>query len=334
MKIVPKDRKKVLKIALAVSLGLAVLFGAYAGIAYMKEPTTTKVTYKTLYVEKGELVHSGFFTNETVYKNSTSLEYYPTKITSLIVGNYTYSTMPREDGHYTALLHINYYVTSNKKKVYIANTTKSLENADFTGTFSIPMILNITEMDSTLQEIREGTGLYRAESEVYMVVNVNIENRDTFTHKITLVRDTSGMLRLADSKKEYKKVERYTNTTVNYLNFAGKDVSVSTGRTAFPTLAMLFLIPPLGFAYTKKGRKKKDELKGLSKFIVNGIPSEIGTADPIELNSVKDLERVFDLVDKPIVHYVEDHQDIYVITDGEMIYRYRRLRPKEDKRRD
>jgi hypothetical protein len=140
------------------------------------------------------------------------------------------------------------------------------------------------------------------------------------------------MLKITEATKEYKKVERETNTTVNTVRLIGKDVPVSTGRTIFPALALLFMMPPLGFAYTHREKKPKDELKALRKFIVEGVPSDVGTMDPVELDSADDLEKVFDLVDKPIVHYVEEDKDVYAITDGELIYEYRKPLPSERKK--
>jgi len=332
MKELSVDKVKAIKITLAVFIGMSVLFGAYSAVAYSTDPTTTKVTYKTLYLERGELSHVGFFSNETVYKNGTSLGYYPEKITRLIKGNYNYSITPETEGNYRAVLRVDYYVVSNKKKIYIMNTTEATRNGEFKGSFSIPVTFNVSKMEENLKKVREGTGLFRANANTYLLVEVQMAGRAPFTHKIELARDTSGMLKLTEPTKSYKKVERYTNTTVNSLNFAGKDVLVSTGRTAFPILALLFMMPALGFAYTHRERKPKDELKGLRKFIVEGVPTEVEGMDPVELNSVEDLEKVFDLVDKPIVHYTRDGHDVYAVVDGELIYEYRKPLPSKGKK--
>ncbi|NJE05793.1 hypothetical protein E3E36_06470 [Thermococcus sp. M36] len=323
------DKDKVIRITLAVFIGLAVLFGVYSGMAYTTDPTTTKVTYRTLYAEKGELSHVGFFSNETVYKNGTSLEYYPAGVTRLIKGNYDYSSTLEAESNYRATLRTDYYVVSNKNKIYIKNTTRIIRSGNFVGSFSVPITFNITELDENLKRIQEGTGLFRANVDTYLLVEVQVPGREPFIQKITLIKDISGMLKLSETTKEYKKVERYTNTTVNTIDFIGKNVSVSTARTLFPIMALLFVIPPLGFAYTHREKKPKDELKGLRKFIVEGVPSEIGAIDPVELGSVEDLEKVFDLVDKPIVHYVKDNQDVYAVVDGEVIYEYRKPLPQE-----
>ena len=327
MKGISVGKDKVIGVTLAVSIVLAVLFGVYSAMAYTTDPTTTEVTYRTLYAEKGELSHVGFFSNETVYKNGTSLEYYPAKVTRLIKGNYDYSSTRGVEGNYKATLRTDYYVVSNKNKIYIKNTTNTLKSGNFMGSFSVPITFNITELDENLKRIREGTGLFRASADTYLLVEVQVPGGEPFTQKIVLTRDTSGMLKLSGTKKEYKKVERYTNTTVNTIGLIGKDVSVSTARTLFPIMALLFVIPPLGFTYTHRERKPEDELKGLKKFIVDGIPSEVGAMDPVELSSVEDLEKVFDLVDKPIVHYVRDNHDVYAIIDGEVIYEYRKPLP-------
>ncbi|MCD6525358.1 MAG: hypothetical protein J7K48_10340, partial [Thermococcus sp.] len=189
---------------------------------------------------------------------------------------------------------------------------------------------NLTDMEISLKRIREGTGLYRAEADVYLLVEVASNEREAFVQKVSLTRDGGGMLTLKGTEKENKKVIRHVNTTVNKVSFLGKEVNVSTARTVFPAMAVLFIIPPLGFAYLSRERKV-DELKGLRKFIVEGVPSDIGTIDPVNLESVEDLEKVFDLVDKPIVHYRQDGEDVYAIVDGDVVYEYRKPLPGEGK---
>ncbi|ASJ06441.1 DUF5305 family protein [Thermococcus pacificus] len=332
MKELSLDKAKAIKITLAVFIGMSVLFGAYSAMAYSTDPTTTQVTYKTLYMEKGELSHAGFFSNETIYKNGTSLKYYPEKITGLIVGNYDYSIAPETEGNYRAVLRTDYYVVSNKERIYLMNTTQEAWSGKFSGSFSIPVTFNISKINGELKVLREGTGLFRASVDTYLLVEVQMAGKEPFTHRITLAKDTSGMLKLTEPEKDYKKVERYTNTTANSINFAGKEVLVSTGRTVFPALALLFMMPPLGFAYTHREKKPKDELKGLRKFMVEGVPSEVEAMDPVELSSAEDLERVFDLVDKPIVHYTKDGHDVYAVVDGELVYEYRKPLPREGKK--
>lgn len=308
---------------MAVFIGLALLFGAYSAVAYSAQPTTTKVTYETLYSERGELTHMGFFSNESVYQNGTSLSYYPGKITQVITGNYRYVATPEAEGKYRAFLRTDYYVTSNKKRVYITNTTRESWSGDFSGSFSIPVTFDVGELEGDLKEVQGGTGLYRASGDTYLMVEVEVPGREPFTQKVSLTKDTSGMLKITGSTKDYKKVDRYTNTTVHKMNFAGREIAVSEGRTLFPAMAALFLVPPLGFAYSWREKKPKDELKGLRKFIVDGTPSEVEGIDPVALESVGDLEKVFDLVDKPIVHYVDGDQNVYAIVDAGIIYEYR-----------
>ncbi|ASJ03793.1 hypothetical protein A3L09_09700 [Thermococcus profundus] len=319
------DKGKAIKVMLAVFIGIAALFGTYSVAAYRTSPSTTRVEYKTSYVERGELTHMGFFSNESVYQNGTSLSYYPGKITRIITGNYMYATTPGAEGKYKAVLRTDYYVTSNKKRIYITNTTRESWSGEFSGSFSIPVTFDVGELENDLKEVQGGTGLYRASGDTYLMVEVNVPGREPFTQKVSLTTDTSGMLRFSNPAKDYKKVERHTNTTINKMDFAGREMTVSEGRTLFPAMALLFLVPPLGFAYTRREKKPGDEMKGLRKFIVDGVPSEVGSIDPVTLESAGDLGKVFDLVDKPIVHYVEGDQDVYAIVDGGVIYEYREV---------
>ena len=317
------DRKKVVTIGIVVSVSLALLFGVYSGLAYSRVPVTTRAVYSTLYMEEAHFTHSGIFSNESLYLNGSSHEYYPSKITRIILGNYTFSTSPPARGTYEIVLHTDYYVSSGKKKVYIFRETSPIGNGTFEGSFAVPLEFNMGELDKSLGTVREGTGLYRAEREVYVTIRVLVGNREPFTQEIRLNRDSSGMFYLTGTDKEYKKTVRTVNTTINSLSFAGSDVGISTARTLFPAMALFFSIPPVGFVYAKRGRKGKlGELKGLDKYIVEGTPSK---ERRIELASPKDLESVFELVDKPIIHYRDGGTDVYVIADGETVYEYRAL---------
>lgn len=314
------DKKRAILVGIAISISLAVLFGAYSGLAYSRTPITTKATYSTLYTEEGHFRHTGVFSNETIYRSGISLKYYPSKITEELLGNYTFRLSPQATGRYEATLHINYYVSSARKKVYILNETSSLGQGTFSGSFTVPIKFNMTALDERLKEIRDGTGLYRAEREVYVTVKVISKDKEPFTQEIRLNRDASGMLYFTGSDKEYKKVVRNVSTTTNSLSFAGSDVGVSTARTVFPAMALLFAIPPAGFIYTKRERKP-DKLKGLRKYMVEGTAPS--AKRKVELSSPKDLERVFELVDRPIVHYRDGETDVYVVTDGGTVYEYR-----------
>ncbi|NJE11212.1 DUF5305 family protein [Thermococcus sp. MAR1] len=329
MKIGKDDKRNILRVTLAVSLMLAVTFTVYSGLAYTREQTTTRVSYETKYVETGKLTHVGFFGNETVYKNGTGLEYYPKKITRYIKGNYLYSTRPEVSGHYRLTLNEKYYITSGKDVVYIVNLSQPIGEGKFSGTFSVPVTFNLTEMDETLKRIRDGTGLYRAEAEVYLQVEIATEGRQDFSQKISLSNDKSGMLKLQDTEKEYKKVERHTNTTINTINFLGKDVKVSTGRTVFPIMALGFVMPPVGFMYTHRRKTPPDELKGLRKFIVEGVPKDTDETNIVTLASARDLEKTFDLLDKPILHYRHHKNDVYTIVEGDVTYEY--IKPSKER---
>ena len=315
------DKKRAFGALLMASIGLALLFTAYTVRAYTLSPETLVSEYHTVYTEKGLFVHRGYFSNESVYRNGTGLDYYPEKITSIIMGNYTY-TRSAGSGNYIVVLHEDYYVTSGRVKISITNRTRVLGSGSFEKSFSVPVTLNLTALGENLEEIKEGTGLYRAQVETYITVDVTADGY-SFTQRIDLVKDAAGTLHFSGTEKDYKKVVRTVDATPNSLAFLGSDVGVSTARTVFPAMALLFAIPPAGFAYSKRGKdpKKKDELKGLRKYIVEGTPSPASRR--VELSSAEDVERVFDLVDRPIVHYRDGETDVYAITDGETVYEYR-----------
>ncbi len=314
------DRKKAIGAFLMASVAFALIFTAYSVRAYTIEPKTSLPTYTTLYREEGKLEHFGRFSNETVYSNGTHLEYYPEKITQVIGGNYSYRTKGR--GHYKLTLHRDYYVTSGKVRVSILNETETIGEGSFKDSFSVPVRVDLSAVAEKLKKIRDGTGLYRAQVDVYIIADVK-SNDHRFTQRIDLKRDVGGMLYLSGTTKEYKKVVRSVNTTLNNVSFFGSAVDVPTARTVFPAMALLFAIPPMGFVYAKRGGKprRRDELKGVRKYIVEGTPSP--SRQRVRLSSPKDMERVFELVDRPVIHYRDGDTDVYAVVDGDTVYEYR-----------
>ncbi|WP_456420702.1 DUF5305 family protein [Thermococcus sp.] len=321
------DKKRALLGGLVLSVFLAFIFALYSGVAYSREPVTTRATYSRAYALEGHFTNYGLFSNETVYKNGTSLAYYPSKITDAIIGEYKFSS-DGASGSYEATLHVNYYVSSGKKRVYLVNDTKLLSKGTFSGSFEVPVVLNFTELNEQLKRVREGTGLYRAEREVYVTVKVLANGREPFTQEIRLNHDTSSMLYFTGTEEEYQKVVRSVSTTTNSLSFLGSDVGVSTARRVFPAMALLFAIPPAGFIYARRERKetRTKELKGLKKYTIRGTPPQ---GRRVELSSPRDLERVFELVDRPIIHYRDGDTDVYAITDRDIIYEYRASRDQQ-----
>ena len=321
------DKKRALLGGLALSVSLAFIFALYSGVAYSREPVTTRATYSRAYTQAGHFTNYGLFSNETVYKNGTSLAYYPSKITDAVVGEYRFSSNGSR-GSYEATLHVNYYVTAGKKRIYLVNDTQLLARDTFSGSFEVPVVLNFTGLNGQLKRVREGTGLYRAEMEVYVSVKVLANGREPFTQEIRLKRDASGMLYFTGTKEEYQKVVRSVSTTTNSLSFLGSDVGVSTARRVFPAMALLLAIPPAGFIYARRERRETGtkELKGLKKYTVEGTPPQ---GRRVELSSPRDLERVFELVDRPIVHYHDDDSEVYAIADGDTVYEYRASRDQQ-----
>jgi len=243
------NARKAIGALILVSVALTVVFTGYSVKAYATSPETSIPTYRTLYRESGEFEHVGYFSNESVYRNGTHLGYYPEKITTLIGGNYTFRTTSG-GGRYRVTLHEDYYVTSGKVRVSIINETRTIGEGDFKGSFSVPVAVNLTAIESELDRIRDGTGLYRASVDVYLVAEVRGDG-GTFTHRVDLKRDTTGMLSLQGASKDYKKVTRTVNTTSNSVAFLGSDVGVSTARTVFPAMALLF--SPRGFHLREEG---------------------------------------------------------------------------------
>ncbi|WP_010480210.1 DUF5305 family protein [Thermococcus zilligii] len=313
------ERKNLIRAMVVASLGMALFFGAYSLAAYSTQPSTVRATYRTLYTEKASMSHSGLFSGG-IYENGTSLNYYPGKITSLIRGNYSYTTSPGVAGSYRATLRADYYVTSGNKRIYLINTTLDSWSGNFTGSFSIPVTFDVLGLENALADVRSGTGMYRASDEVYLDVQVNVPGREPFNQRIDLEVDPSGMLFFTGLTRDYTKVVRDVNETANHIGVGWGEVSVSTARKVFPAMAFLFFLPPLGFFYGRREKRPKDELSNLRKFIVEGTPKDSGKRDHVELKSVRDLEKAFDLVDRPVVHYFDGNREVYAVIDDGVVY--------------
>ncbi|WP_457741979.1 hypothetical protein [Thermococcus sp.] len=303
---------------------MTVLFAVYSGTAYAKPETSVRASYRTAYLESGTFTHSGYFSNDTVYRNGSSLSYYPAKITTLIRGVYRYSTEPSAKGHYRVFLHVNYFVVAGKTKIYLKNETFEVASGTFEDSFEVPLELNMSHLEKNLRKVRTGTGLFRAENEVYYTVIVKVPKRDEFKQVITLNRNAAGMLYLTGLDRTYKKTIRTVETSTNSISFLGSDVSVPTARTVFPLMSVLFAVPVIGFAYSRRERKPKDDLRVLRRYIIEGGP--VRSRTHVVLASPEDLRRVFELVERPIIHYRLDGTDCYAILDGDTAYEYRASR--------
>jgi len=94
-----------------------------------------------------------------------------------------------------------------------------------------------------------------------------------------------------------------------------------TAKKVALILALLFLTPLIGGVYTIRAQRPKNEFKDLAPYITEGAPVEVEKR--VILATKEDLKKTFDLLDKPILHYTEGGEDIYVIIDGGIAYEYR-----------
>ncbi|NJE45853.1 hypothetical protein E3E35_00205 [Thermococcus sp. GR7] len=71
------------------------------------------------------------------------------------------------------------------------------------------------------------------------------------------------------------------------------------------------------------------------KLIITGGPTiekELLNGDLIVPRTPKDLETTFELLDKPILHYIDGEEEVHAIIDDGISYEYRKPLPKEEKK--
>ncbi|WP_371807529.1 hypothetical protein [Thermococcus sp. CX2] len=62
------------------------------------------------------------------------------------------------------------------------------------------------------------------------------------------------------------------------------------------------------------------------------IPEDVTLYMEVVLRTPKDLETTFELLDKPILHYIEGEEEVYAIIEGGISYEYRKPLPEEKKK--
>ena len=331
LKVIKNINKR--KTGLGILLIAFLFFSAYSVLAFQREPVTR--TSKTVggYMQRGVFQHKAFFSNQSLYGNVKSMEYYPKGITESISGVYVYTFTPGEGitGKYNLTVVTTYYISKGKEKIILwkeklVEREGELEN----GMIGEAISFNLSDMSKRTEDIKEGLGIKRISKDTKIIVQVSAKGKvngkevnEKFEQTINMVIDsTSGLIYFTNGEVETKRNLVDKEIKTNFLSVLGKPISVSTAKKVFPILALLSALPIFGMVYTAKANAPKDELKDLKKYMIEGIPNKVDKK--ITVASEDDLKKTFDLVDKPIMHYQEGNSDVYAIVDNGVVYEYRR----------
>lgn len=323
-------------------VGLAVLFFIVFGFYSIKLMSASTYVVKNqrigTYMEKGVLTHMAYLKDNNLYGRRALMENYPIKLVDEFLINYTYTSKPTlENGRYIMEVTVEFYVNKGTKEVVLWKETLFKERGNLTdGKFSETYNLNVGEIENLSAEIEKVLGIRRLNRRVTIAVNVvgdsrigeKIEKKE-FSHEMELIKDlTSGLYYFTNTKKSESTPLIQRKTYPANASILGITGEVKTLRAVTTLLAVLMLIPILGYAYTSK--PKKDPLKKLRPYIIEGKP---GTFErKIELASHRDLEKTFDLIDRPILHYTDGDYDVYAILDGDTLYTFYQKSPSVNRK--
>jgi len=312
---------------------LFVVFGLYSLKLMSAQPYVVSTKSLGTFTAEGKLSHVGVFGNNTLYGSSAAMEDYPLPLVEEFRMTYDYRSNPGlSDGNYTFVVKATYYVSKGTQEVVLWEETLFEDKGQLTdGSFSSGYNLNLTELDNRSAEIAKELGIKRLKRRITVTAAVDgtgtVGSRkvtESFTHTSELVRDSSAELYyFVDTAKGESKPFTETSTSRANTTVFGISSDVEAAQNATAALALLMLVPLVGYVYL--GRGPKDEMKKLRPYIVKGAPKKVDRN--VYLRTEEDLEKAFDLLDKPIMTYIDGEEEVYVIIDDGVAYEYRKPLP-------
>ncbi len=317
---------------LVVLLVLFLFFAFYSVKLLGVSSTVTTQSVLGKYTQEGELIHVAILKNNTLYGESLRRAEYPISLVERFVLTYSYRFTPMTEirGIYQTSGIVKYSVKRGSEEIVLWEDMLFEDSGELKdGKFIAEYNLNLTELNRRTAEIMDQLGLKRLNRKIVFTTNVHVEGKafgkeinENFGHVSTLIKDTgSGLYYFTNEKESVQKsiIERQTQRT--RISKYGVTMYADTAKKLIPLLALLFLTPLIGGVYTIKSQRPKNEFKDLAPYITEGAPVEVEKR--VILATKDDLKKTFDLLDKPILHYTEGGEDIYVIIDGGIAYEYR-----------
>ncbi|MCD6371990.1 MAG: hypothetical protein J7L37_00315 [Thermococcus sp.] len=321
------------KPVIGVFLLLFVVFGVYSIKLMSARPYVVSTRSLGTFTAEGKLSHVGVLGNNTLYGRSVSLEDYPLPLVEEFRMTYNYRSNPGlSEGNYTFLVKATYYVSKGTEEVVLWEETLFEEKGPLAdGSFSSGYALNVTELDNRSAEIAEELGMKRLRRRITVMAAVDgtgsVGGRkvtESFTHTSELVRDSSAELYyFVDTAKGESKPFTETSTSRANTTLFGISSDVETAQNAAVALAFVALLPLIGSVYL--GRGPKDDMKKLRPYMVKGAPRNVDKK--VYLRTEEDLEKAFNLLDRPIMTYIDGDEEVYVIINDGVAYEYRKPLP-------
>ncbi|KUH34063.1 hypothetical protein APY94_03565 [Thermococcus celericrescens] len=325
------------KEVLGIFLVLFIVFGFYS-VKLMSASPYIVTTHKIgTYREEGTLKHEAYLEPNDLYGYRLTMDNYPIPLVDRFLLTYTYrSQPPLSEGSYHIVVKAEYYVNKGSEEIVLWEEPLFDERGNLTdGGFTAEYVLDMKGFENTSKRISSELGVKRLKNRITIETTVTgtgsvggREIRENFDHTVELVRDsTAELYYFTDTSKAEKRALTETVRTEKDASVLGITSALGTAQTVTTVLALLMLIPLLGYVYTS--RAPKDELAKIRPYVVKGAPGPVEKV--VELKTPKDLETTFELIDKPILHYIEGDEEVYAIIDNGVSYEYRKLLPGEGK---
>ena len=317
---------------LAILVVLVFVFSFYSVKAMSLHPYSTYTEKVGQYSQRGVLLHTAILKNNTLYGNTLSREEYPIPLVESFMFTYHYKFVPGDvvRGNYTLTGKVLYTVSKGKDEVVLWQEELFKKEGDLkNGEFMVNFNLNMSTLDNRTAEIIKELGLKRVNRRVIFETNVNVigviagrEVKENFKQNMSLIKDSSaGLYYFTNTEERSQRTLTSRITKENYVTKFGITMRASTAKKVFSLLALIFLTPLMGGIYTIRAQAPPRRFKDLEAYIIEGFPGEV--RKKVVLASREDLKKAFELVDKPIMHYVDVEDEVYVIVDGEVAYEYR-----------
>jgi len=262
-------------------------------------------------IEKGFLKHKAYFKDNRFYGSNRSMKYYPSSLVKTLVLNYTFSSMPAKTGNYTFKGVVTYFVTLGKNRYTLWEDRIFEKKGSFNKSFTASYALNVSELNRkisrTLSELKVSSLKHAISFEVTV-------NNGSFKHDFSLIRD-SGLIHFTSTERKLKKPSFFSRTVENRVDVLGYGVEASKLRMS--SILLAFVLPL--FAYSSYLRIRRPSTKEIDRYAVECEEVELNGKKAVVLSSEKDLKRIFELLDKPVMK----KDNSYFVVDGDVAYVYR-----------
>lgn len=262
-------------------------------------------------VEKGLLKHKAYFKDNRFYGSNRSMKYYPASLVKTLVLNYTFSSVPAKTGNYTFKGVVTYFVTLGKNRYTLWEDRIFEKKGKFNKSFTASYALNVSELN---RKISKTLGELKVSSLKHAISFEVTVNNGSFKHDFSLIRD-SGLLHFTNTEHKLRKPEFFSRTVENRVDVFGYRVKVSELRM---TSTLLAFVLPL-FAYSSYLRVRRRSTREIDRYAVECEEVELNGKKAVVLSSEKDLKKIFELLDKPVMK----KGDSYFVVDGDVAYVYR-----------